>query len=130
MNGRRNTALGAALSGIREPQAWGFWWLANNAHELFHAADGILVTSVGQLSSPHGPECSGQDPAALDADLGALRELCARMKADDEAGVTRPAENYRDWETALATVEAMTGVRLDLDQFARKHQAVHAPYLR
>ncbi|MEU1393599.1 MULTISPECIES: hypothetical protein [unclassified Nonomuraea] len=111
-------------------QAWGFWWLVNNAHELFYAADGVLVTSVSQISSPGGPECFGQDPTALDDYLEALRALGARMKADDEAGVTRPAEPYRDWETALATVEAMTGVRLDLDRFTRKQQSVYAPSLR
>ncbi|WP_433445042.1 hypothetical protein [Nonomuraea sp. CA-141351] len=104
-------------------QAWGFWCLVNNAHELFYAADGVLVTSVAQISSPYGPECFGQDPAALDGYLGALRALGARMKADDEAGVT-PAAPYPDWETALATVEALTGVRLDVDRFTREQLSV------
>ncbi|MET7463161.1 hypothetical protein [Nonomuraea sp. NPDC005501] len=49
----------------------------HNAHELFYAADGVLVTSVRQISSPHGPELFGQDPAALDDHLGALRALAA-----------------------------------------------------
>ncbi|MGV9303483.1 hypothetical protein ACWDLG_08945 [Nonomuraea sp. NPDC003727] len=109
-------------------QAWGFWWLVNNAHELFYAADGVLVTSVNMHSFPHSLECFGQDPAALDDHLGALRALGARMKADDEAGVT-PTTPYPDWETALATVEALTGVRLDLDRFTRKQQSVYAPGL-
>ncbi|GAA2265245.1 hypothetical protein GCM10010149_01620 [Nonomuraea roseoviolacea subsp. roseoviolacea] len=99
-------------------QAWGFWWLVNNAHELFYAADGVLVTSVNMHSFPHSLECFGQDPAALDGHLGALRALGARMKADDEAGVTY-AGPYPDWETALATVEALTGVRLDVGRFTR-----------
>ncbi|NUW35054.1 hypothetical protein HTZ77_27020 [Nonomuraea sp. SMC257] len=97
-------------------QAWGFWWLVNNTHDLFYAADGALVTSVQQVSSPGGPECFGPDPAALDDHLGALRALGARIRADDEAGVT-PEVPYPDWQTALATVEALTGVRLDVDRF-------------
>ncbi|MET7463162.1 hypothetical protein [Nonomuraea sp. NPDC005501] len=106
----------------------GFWWLVNNAHELFYAADGVLVTSVRQISSPHGPELFGQDPAALDDHLGALRALAARMEADDKAGVT-PAAPYPDWQTALATVEALTGVRLDLDRFTREQLSVRTPGL-
>ncbi|MEV1178541.1 hypothetical protein [Nonomuraea sp. NPDC049784] len=107
-------------------QAWGFWWLANNAHELFYAADGVLVTSVNMSSFPHSLECFGQDPAALDDYLGAWRALGARIKADDQAGVT-PAAPYPDWETALATVEALTGVRLDVDRFTREQLAVVLP---
>lgn len=106
-------------------QAWGFWWLVNNAHELFYAADGVLVTSVNMSSFPHSLECFGPAPAALDDYLGALRALGARMKADDEAGVT-PAAPYPDWQTALATVEALTGVRLDLDRFTREQLSVRA----
>lgn len=106
-------------------QAWGFWWLVNNAHELFYAADGFLVTSVNMSSFPHSLECFGSDPRALDGYLDALQALGERMKADDQAGVT-PSTPYPDWETALATVEAMTGVRLDLDRFTREQQSVRA----
>lgn len=35
-----------------------------------------------------------------------------------------PSAPYPEWETALATVEAMTGVRLDVDRFTRGQQWV------
>ncbi|SNS46988.1 hypothetical protein SAMN05216276_101019 [Streptosporangium subroseum] len=107
-------------------QTWGFWWLVNNANRLFYAADGHLVTELNILR-PEPVECKGQDPRALDAYLGALRALADRKRADDRAG-TYP-DRYRDWETALATMEGMTGVRLDVDRFTREQPSIHAPGL-
>ncbi|WP_043625885.1 hypothetical protein [Nonomuraea candida] len=103
-------------------QAWGFWYLINAANRLFYAADGQLVTEVDILY-PEPSGCWGPDPRALDSYLGALRALADQKRTDDQAGVTPPAP-YPEWETALATVEAMTGVRLDVDRFARGQQWV------
>ncbi|MET8862837.1 hypothetical protein ABZW11_07750 [Nonomuraea sp. NPDC004580] len=103
-------------------QAWGFWYLINAANRLFYAADGQLVTEVDTLY-PEASECWGPNPRALDSYLGALRALADQKRTDDHAGVT-PSAPYPEWETALATVEAMTGVRLDVDRFARGQQWV------
>ncbi|MFI6451935.1 hypothetical protein ACIBF6_10300 [Streptosporangium amethystogenes] len=108
-------------------QAWGFWWLVNNANELYYGADGALVTALNILY-PQPSGCTGQNPQGLDAYLGALRALDEQKRIDDKMGVSR-AHLYRDWETALATMEAMSGVRLDLDWFVREQQSVYAPAL-
>lgn len=103
-------------------QAWGFWYLINAANRLFHAADGQLVTEMDTLR-PEPSQCWGRTPRALDSYLGALRALADQKRTDDQAGVT-PSAPYPEWETALATVEAMTGVRLDVDRFTRGQQWV------
>ncbi|RVX46438.1 hypothetical protein EDD27_9322 [Nonomuraea polychroma] len=108
-------------------EAWGFWWLVNNANELFYAADGVLVTALNILY-PQPSECTGHNPQELDAYLGALRALADQKRTDDETG-ERPSNHYRDWETALATMEAMSGVRLDVGRFTQEQQSVHAPVL-
>ncbi|MGJ6963448.1 hypothetical protein ACSDR0_16210 [Streptosporangium sp. G11] len=108
-------------------QAWGFWWLINNANELCYGADGALVTRLDILH-PQLSGCTGQNPQGLEAYLGALRTLAKRKMTDDETGVPY-TDQYRDWETALATVEAMSGVRLDLDRLVREQQSVYAPAL-
>jgi hypothetical protein len=108
-------------------QAWGFWWLVNNTNRLFYAADGDLVTEV-DVFRPSPVECTGRNPRALDDYLGAIRALVAQREADDRAGAfdAPPYPRYPHWETALATVEAMTGVRLDLDRFTRKQPSIQA----
>ncbi|GAA2302106.1 hypothetical protein GCM10010149_59280 [Nonomuraea roseoviolacea subsp. roseoviolacea] len=111
-------------------QAWGFWWLVNNANRLFYAADGDLITELNVLhASP--AECWGRNPRALDDYLGAIRALEAQREADDRAGAfdAPPYPRYPEFETALATVEALTGVRLDLDRFTREQLSIHAPGL-
>jgi hypothetical protein len=105
-------------------QVWGVWWLVNAANRLFYAADGQLVTELDTFY-PEPSGCTGQSPLALDCYLGALRALADQKRADDQAGVT-PSAPYPEWETALATVEAMTGVRLDIDRFTREQQSVRA----
>jgi hypothetical protein len=83
----------------------GVFWLVNNLARVYLAADGRIVTEVDPLRPD---DTWGDDPRAIDGYLGPLRELHRR----DE----RPSP---DWETAMATVEAMTGVRLTADWFAR-----------
>ncbi|PZG23515.1 DUF6461 domain-containing protein [Nonomuraea aridisoli] len=108
-------------------QAWGFWWLVNNTNRLFYAADGDLITKV-DVFRPSPAECTGRNPRALDDYLGAIRALVAQREADDRAGAfdAPPYPRYPHWEAALATVEAMTGVRLDLDRFTRKQLSIQA----
>ncbi|MEU4829315.1 hypothetical protein [Streptosporangium sp. NPDC023615] len=105
-------------------QAWGLWWLANSLNSLSYAADGRLVTELDTLH-PEPSECKGMDPRALDPHLEALRALADRKRADDQAG-TKPSAPYPEWETSLATMEAMTGVRLDVDRFTRRQPSVRA----
>ncbi|MGI5291375.1 hypothetical protein ACQEVF_49830 [Nonomuraea polychroma] len=108
-------------------QAWGFWWLVNNANSLFYAADGNLITEM-DVFRPSPVECTGRNPRALDDHLGAIRALVAQREADDRAGAfdAPPYPRYPHFQTALATVEAMTGVRLDLDRFTRKQLSIRA----
>ncbi|MGP3966003.1 hypothetical protein ACTWPT_59725 [Nonomuraea sp. 3N208] len=108
-------------------QAWGFWWLVNNANSLFYAADGNLITEM-DVFRPSPVECTGRNPRVLDDHLGAIRALVAQREADDRAGAfdAPPYPRYPHFQTALATVEAMTGVRLDLDRFTRKQLSIQA----
>ncbi|WP_157521590.1 hypothetical protein [Herbidospora cretacea] len=108
-------------------QAWGFWWLVNNANSLFYAADGKLITEMN-VFHPSPAECTGRNTRALDDHLGAIRALVAQREADDRAGAfdAPPYPRYPNFQTALATVEAMTGVRLDLDRFTRKQLSIQA----
>jgi hypothetical protein len=80
------------------------FWLINNFSMLHYAVDGVLVTEVETLRPQ---ERRGTDPEALTDHLDALRDL------RDRSG---PGP---DWETAMATLESLTGQRLDADWFAR-----------
>ncbi|MGC5012414.1 DUF6461 domain-containing protein [Streptosporangium sp. DT93] len=109
-------------------QVWCFWWLANSLNNLSYAADGRLVTELDVLH-PEPSECRGRDPRALDSHLRALRDLAGWKRADDQVGVS-PSAPYHRWETSLATMEAMTGVRLDVDRFTRRQRSVSADAFR
>ncbi|GAA4071111.1 hypothetical protein [Nonomuraea soli] len=125
-----------------DAQAWGFYWLVNNANCLFYAADGDIVTELNTLH-PTPAECWGRDPRALDDHLGALWSLHKHRQdyADDDEeddeedpGVPArhgiPFHSYShdpDWETGLATVEALTGVRLDIDWLTSEQASAYAP---
>ncbi|MFG1710718.1 hypothetical protein ACFLIM_46905 [Nonomuraea sp. M3C6] len=109
-------------------QAWGFWWLINNAHGLFYAADGRSVTEVNLPSFDGSLPCWGRDPHALDPYLGWLRALGEQLRREDETGEYDPP--YLEREIALATVEAMSGVRLESSWFTREQDYIaHAPRL-
>ncbi|WP_157546077.1 DUF6461 domain-containing protein [Microtetraspora fusca] len=110
----------AALT--KDAQAWGFWWLVNNAHKLFYAADGHLVTTVQIPDFDGHLPCGGENPQALDSYLDGLRALAEEKCEDDEAGDY--GVSYPDWPTALATVEAMTGVRLEASWFMQEQLCV------
>ncbi|MET8157861.1 hypothetical protein ABZT47_15920 [Sphaerisporangium sp. NPDC005289] len=111
----------------KNAQAWAFGWMVNNANELLYAADGSLVTRLN-VFWPEPEQCTGRDPRALDHHLGAIREIVARRDADERAGAfdSPPYPRYPHWATALATMEAMTGARLDLDRFTRKQPSIRA----
>ncbi|MGN9840015.1 DUF6461 domain-containing protein [Nonomuraea sp. H19] len=80
------------------------FWLINNFSRLYYLVDGVVVTEVETLR----PLARwGTDPEALTDHLDALRDL------RDRSG---PGP---DWETAMATLESLTGQRLDVDWFAR-----------
>lgn len=81
------------------------FWLINNFNRVSYAADGVLMTELDVLNPR---ERWGADPEALTGHLGALIEL-----RDREHGP------WPDWETAMATVESLTGVELDADWFRR-----------
>ena len=81
------------------------FWLINNYNRLSYAVDGVLMTELDVLR-PH--DRWGADPEALTEHLGALVEL-----RDREQGP------FPDWETAMATVESLTGLGLDADWFGR-----------
>lgn len=118
-----------------DAQAWGFFWLVNNANGLFYAADGEVVTELNVLR-PSPEECFGRDPRALDAHLGAIRALYRQKQAEDEYDEDDPGAFHElppspyphdpDWETALATVEALTGVRLGLGWLTTEQPSVRA----
>ncbi|WP_067174671.1 hypothetical protein [Microtetraspora niveoalba] len=109
-------------------QAWGFWWLVNNAHELFYSADGRLITTVRIPDFDRSVPCGGENPRALDSHLDGLQALAEEKHEDDEAGDY--GMTYPDHPTALATVEAMTGVRLEASWFMREQRCVsRAPRL-
>jgi len=87
----------------------GVFWLINNANRLYHAVDGMMITELDALR-PH--ERWGSDPEALTDHLGALFELHEQS--------TPP---YWDWQTALATVESLTGERVEADWFTQSQLA-------
>ncbi|MFC4117887.1 DUF6461 domain-containing protein [Nonomuraea zeae] len=80
------------------------FWLINNFSRLYYLVDGVVVTEVETLRPL---ERRGTDPEALTGHLDALRDL------HDRSG---PGP---DWETAMATLESLTGQRLDAGWFAR-----------
>ena len=80
------------------------FWLVNNLARVYFAVDGRIVTEIDPLR-PDEPR--GEDPHAIDGHLGPLHELQHRTELPSPA-----------WETALATIDAMTGVRLTSDWFA------------
>ncbi|MFG1851386.1 DUF6461 domain-containing protein [Actinomadura geliboluensis] len=78
------------------------FWLINNFSRLYYLADGELITELDPLD-PQNP--SGNAPHALTDHLDALRTLRAHPGPGP------------DWETAMATLESLTGERLDADWF-------------
>ncbi|MGR6318827.1 DUF6461 domain-containing protein [Micromonospora soli] len=81
------------------------FWLINNFNRLYYAVDGVLVTELDVLCPQ---DRWGADPDALTDHLDALRDL-----RDRERGP------FPDWETAMATVESLTGLGLDAGWFDR-----------
>jgi uncharacterized protein DUF6461 len=81
------------------------FWLINNFNRLYYIVDGVVVTELDVLL-PLDRGC-GTDPEALTDHLDALCDL------HDRSG---PGP---DWETAMATLESLTGQRLDADWFSR-----------
>jgi hypothetical protein len=90
----------------------GVFWLINNFNRLYHAVDGVVVTELDALSPL---DRWGADPEALTGYLDALRDL---------HNDPRPGP---DWETAMATVESLTGERLDADWFHRPQLCTKVP---
>jgi hypothetical protein len=83
----------------------GTFWLINNYSTLYYADGGTVITIVETLSPQRR---WGVDPEALTDHLGALLDLSTNS-------VPSP-----DWETAMATVESLTGQRLDAGWFVRR----------
>ncbi|TMQ98951.1 hypothetical protein ETD83_18705 [Actinomadura soli] len=86
------------------------FWLINNFSRLYYLADGELITEVDTLFPL---DRLGTDPEALTGHLHALGDLRSRIMANTYTGPDL------DWEIALATLESLTGERLDADWFAR-----------
>ncbi|MEV0901088.1 DUF6461 domain-containing protein [Actinoplanes sp. NPDC049802] len=82
-------------------------WMINNYNRLIHVADDVVITELDTLDPGRR---WGADPDALDGHLGALHDLDA---LEDARGADA------DWPTAMATMESITGVRLDADWFLR-----------
>jgi hypothetical protein len=81
------------------------FWVINNFSRLYYAVDGVVVTELDVLNPQ---DRWGADPDASTDHLDALRDL-----RDRERGP------LPDWETAMATVESLTGLGLDADWFER-----------
>lgn len=81
------------------------FWLVNNFNRLYYVIDGVVVTGLDVLSPR---DRWGAQPDALTDHLDALLHL-----SDRERGP------WPDWETAMATVESLTGLGLDADWFDR-----------
>ncbi|WP_344260629.1 DUF6461 domain-containing protein [Actinomadura napierensis] len=80
------------------------FWAINNFNRLYHIVDGVVVTELDMLRPL---DRWGTDPEALTDHLDALHSLHDR------------SDPGPDWETAMATLESLTGQRLDPDWFAR-----------
>lgn len=80
------------------------FWMINNFNRLSYMSDGVVVTELDMLRPL---DRWGTDPEALTDHLDALRDLHDRSAPGP------------DWETAMATLESLTGQRLDPDWFAR-----------
>jgi hypothetical protein len=83
------------------------FWLINNFNRLYYVVDGVVVTELDVLRPQ---DRWGADPDALTDHLDALRDL-----RDRERGP------FPDWETAMATMESLTGLGLDAGWFDRPH---------
>jgi hypothetical protein len=116
--------LGCTLAGIEDYQlpqlsddatVHGVFWLVNNYNRLYRHVDGEVRTELDVLRPR---ERWGTDPEGLTDHLGALVEL-----RDRDTGP------WPDWETAMATMESLTGLRLDADWFRRPQRlaTVDAP---
>jgi hypothetical protein len=81
------------------------FWLINNFNRLYYAVDGVVVTELDVLDPQ---DRWGADPDALTDHLDALRDLHDRERGP-----------FPCWETAMATVESLTGLGLDADWFDR-----------
>jgi len=106
----KRLSQGAAVHGV--------YWGINNVNRLFYWVDGIAVTELDTLCPEH---TWGRDPEALADHLDALREL----HDPSSQGYDRGAE--WDWPTAMATVESLTGLRLDADWFRRPQLCATVP---
>lgn len=80
------------------------FWVINNFNRLSYIVDGVVATELDVLRPL---ERWGTDPEALTDHLEALCDLADRSSPGP------------DWETAMATLESLTGQRLDADWFAR-----------
>ncbi|MGW0436294.1 DUF6461 domain-containing protein [Micromonospora sp. NPDC003197] len=98
----RRLSQGATVHGV--------FWVINNFNRLYHAVDGVLVTELDVLRPQ---DRWGTDPEALTDHLDALCNLHDRSMSGTHPGPSP------DWETAMATVESLTGIRLDADWFYR-----------
>ncbi|MFB4310656.1 DUF6461 domain-containing protein [Actinomadura sp. GTD37] len=115
-------AYGAAAAEVealqqlsRDATVHSVFWLINNYNRLYHLVDGAVITELDLLE----PLTRwGADPDALTDHLGALCDLAAR---------TTPGP---DWETAMATLESLTGQRLDAAWFARPQLCAEANRVR
>jgi hypothetical protein len=88
----------------------GVFWLINNFSRLHYVVDGVLVTELDVLDPW---DRSGTDPEALNDHLDALRDRHDRSMSGTGPGA------FLDWPTAMATMESLTGLRLDADWFQR-----------
>ncbi|MES9607431.1 DUF6461 domain-containing protein [Actinomadura sp. NPDC000929] len=80
------------------------FWAINNFNRLSYIVDGAVVTELDTLCPL---DRWGTDPEALTDHLDALLDLHER------------SDPGPDWETAMATLESLTGQRLDADWFTR-----------
>ncbi|TDB83936.1 hypothetical protein E1264_26485 [Actinomadura sp. KC216] len=94
----------------RDATVHSLFWLINNFSLLSYLVDGELFTEVETLVPANR---QGTDPEALTDHLGPLCDLRSSVVAGTLAG---PAP---DWETAMATLESLTGESLDAGWFAR-----------
>jgi hypothetical protein len=86
------------------------FWVINNFNRLYYVADGVVVTELDVLWPQ---DRLGADPDALTGHLDGLRDLHDRRMSGTSPGPSP------DWETAMATVESLTGLGLDAGWFDR-----------
>jgi hypothetical protein len=87
----------------------GVFWVINNFNRLYYVVDGVVVTELDALRPS---DRWGSEPEALTDHLDALCDLDSSRPGTHQG-------HFPDWETAMATVESLTGLRLDADWFHR-----------